>query len=260
MRYKTVLSYNGSGFFGWQNQPDAISVQETLEKALSTLLKRKVTVTGAGRTDTSVNAIGYTAHFDAPETIDAAVLCYKLNAILPRSITIHSLEPASDDFHSRFDATGREYTYFLHRRKDPFVENYSYFCGYPLSFEDMNTAASLLLGTRDFSCFEKTGGGNRTSVCTIKRAEWVEYTPSIHEICGPGTFNGEYWYFKVEADRFLRNMVRAIVGTLLEVGRGRRSVESIPELLKSGDRCDAGESVPGYALFLSRVDYPSSGK
>ena len=249
MRYKIILSFDGARFFGWQTQPDAVSVQETLEKALSTLIRDKITVTGAGRTDTGVNAINYVAHFDTAEAIEPDSVCYKLNAMLPHSIVAHSIEEVHPDFHARFNASKREYTYFLHRRKDPFIERYSYFCGYDLDFEAMNEASSLLLGRHDFSCFEKTGGDNRTSICTIYRAEWKQYTPVIMQ-------NGEgYWYFKVEADRFLRNMVRAIVGTLIDVGRGKRSVESITDLIGSGDRCQAGESVPGHALFLTKVEY-----
>ena len=249
MRYKITLSYDGAQFFGWQSQPEAVTVQETLESALSTLTREKIAVTGAGRTDTAVNAINYVAHFDTVEAIDTDNLCYKLNAILPKSMAVQSICAVPGNFHARFDATKREYTYFLHRRKDPFVERYSYFCGYELDFEAMNRAASILLGKHDFSCFEKTGADNRTSICTIYKAEWKRYTPTILQ-------NGEdYWYFKVEADRFLRNMVRAIVGTLIDVGRGRRSVESVSELLSSGDRCLAGESVPGKALFLTNVKY-----
>jgi len=259
MRYKIILSYDGSQYFGWQNQPDAVSVQETLEKALSTLLRTDIQITGAGRTDTSVNAIGYAAHFDIPEAIDADAIGYKLNAILPHSVTVISIQEASETFHSRFSATKREYTYFLHRRKDPFMEKFSFLCRYELDFEKMNQAAALLLGQHDYSCFEKTGGDNKTSICTIYRAGWYPYTPSLQAICsgktGQAGPDSDYWYFKIEADRYLRNMVRAIVGTLIDVGRGKRSVESIVDLISSGDRCSAGESVPGHALFLSRIDY-----
>jgi len=243
MRYSIKLSYRGADFCGWQIQPDAPSVQGTLEKALATLLRAPVSVTGAGRTDTGVNAIGYIAHFDAAGELDTGQLCYKLNAILPDSIAIQEIQKVSDDFHARFSATRREYTYFLHRVKDPFAEKFSYLYCYPdVDFEAMNKAASLLLGKRDFSCFEKTGGDNRTSVCTIFEAGWFKK-------------DEEHWYFRIAADRFLRNMVRAIVGTLLEVGRGKRSPESILELLRSGNRCSAGESVPGHALFLSKIEY-----
>ena len=251
MRYKITLSYDGSAFFGWQVQPSDPSVQGALEKALSTLLRTGIQVTGAGRTDTGVNATGYIAHFDAAMEIDCAQIRYKLNAILPSSISVTGLCPTCDGFHARFDATRRKYTYFLHRVKDPFLNNYSYFYGYPdLDVEAMNRAAALLLGTRDFSSFEKAGGDNKTSVCTIYSASWSTYKPTV--CCGG---DGDYLRFDIEADRFLRNMVRAIVGTLLEVGRGLRDVGSIPALLETGDRCCAGQSVPGHALFLSGIEY-----
>lgn len=250
MRYKIQLSYSGAAFCGWQIQPDAPSVQGALEKALSTICRESISVTGAGRTDTGVNAVGYVAHFDCSAPVETDKLVCKLNAILPAGIAIQHIEMAKDDFHARFDATKREYTYFLHRTKDPFLEKTSYWCGYPqLDFEAMNKAAAMLLGKRDFSCFEKTGADNKTSICTIYEAGWHKYEPPI---C---TSQGECWYFRISADRFLRNMVRAIVGTLIEVGRGKRSVESITELLNSGDRCAAGESVPGHALFLTKVEY-----
>lgn len=259
MRYILKLSYNGGDFNGWQSQPNAPSVQETLEDALSKLLEPGVKVTGAGRTDTGVNAVGYIAHFDTGRDIDCAHLCCKLNAILPPSICICGVAPTESGFHARFDATKREYTYFLHRVKNPFIQNFSYFYPYrQLDIEEMNRAAKMLLGTHDFSCFEKTGADNKTSICTVTEAEWQFYTPLID--CdrvlenGSGT-NGNYLYFKISANRFLRNMVRAVVGTLLDVGRGRRSAESIQALLKSGNRCAAGESVPGHALFLSGIDY-----
>lgn len=243
MRYSVKLSYRGADFCGWQVQPNAPSVQGTLEKALSTLLRTQVSVVGAGRTDTGVNAIGYIAHFDAAEGLDTGQMCYKLNAILPDSIAVHDIREVPESFHARFSATKREYTYFLHRVKDPFVDNFSFFYGYPdVDFEAMNRAASLLLGQHDFSCFEKTGGDNKTSICTISEATWHKK-------------DDDHWYFVVAADRFLRNMVRAIVGTLLEVGRGKRTPESVLELIGQGDRCAAGESVPGHALFLTKIEY-----
>lgn len=243
MRYKITLNYDGATFCGWQIQPSAPSVQETLEKSLSTLLREKIQVTGAGRTDTGVNAVNYVAHFDASAGFEPDALTYKLNAILPSSVSVSSIEPAAPDFHARFDAIRREYKYYLHRRKDPFADRYSWLCGYPeMDFEAMNRAAALLLGTHDFKCFEKSGGDNRTSVCTVFEARWEKLDET-------------HWVFTIAADRFLRNMVRAVVGTLVEVGRGKRSVESIPELVGCGTRSDSGESVPGNALFLTRVEY-----
>lgn len=289
MRYAITLSYSGADFCGWQIQPRDPSVQAGLEHALSTLLGTPIRVTGAGRTDTGVNAVGYVAHFDAPEPFDAAQMRYKLNAILPASIAVLDLRESAEDFHARFDARRREYTYFLHTVKDPFVAAFSYRCPYRLDFKRMNEAARALAGTHDFSCFEKVGGDNKTSVCTVSEAFWAPYTPTIS--AGglfprqdssaeglPASGNASplfpafpeaaqpeaapYWYFRIAADRFLRNMVRAIVGTLLEVGRGRRTVEEFAALVTDTPqedalpaRCLAGESVPGHALFLSGIDY-----
>ena len=256
MRYKILLSYDGAPFCGWQRQNGDPSVQQCLEEALATLLRQQTAVTGAGRTDTGVNAFSYTAHFDASGSLDTAQFCCKLNAILPPSIKVHSVEATADDFHARFDATEREYTYFLHRRKDPFIAGHSYLCGYPeLDFEAMNHAAQALLGTRDFACFAKTGSDVKTTVCTLREARWYSYLPDHVRLGGYPGAEGDYWYFRIRGDRFLRNMVRAIVGTLIEVGRGKRSADSMEELLASGDRCAAGESVPGHALFLTGVKY-----
>ena len=179
MRYKITLSYDGAPFCGWQRQPDAPSVQEALETALQTLLGEPAPVTGAGRTDTGVSAVGYVAHFDAPNELDAAHVACKLNAILPASIAILKLEPAAPDFHARFDARKRTYTYFLHRCKDPFLADRSYFYGYPeVDFEAMNKAAAMLVGTHDFSCFQKVGSDNKTTVCTVFEAGWQPYAPT----------------------------------------------------------------------------------
>ena len=260
MRYSIKLSFSGADFCGWQHQPSDPSVQQCLEEALSRLLGQDVAVIGAGRTDTGVNAIGYVACFDGPEGLAAEDFRYKLNAILPRSVAVLSVEPAAPEFHARFDAVRREYTYFLHRGKDPFMEKFSWQYGYPdVDFDAMNRAAAMLVGTHDFSCFEKVGGDNKTSVCTVFEAFWAPYVPSHVGIMGAvGSLPTEepmYWYFRISADRFLRNMVRAVVGTLLEVGRGKRSPYNIPSLIESHDRSLAGQSVPGHALFLSKVLY-----
>jgi len=318
MRYILSLSYDGSAFCGWQIQPSSPSVQQCLEEALAKLCGGSVAVTGAGRTDTGVHAADYVCHFDltGPLPFEASDFCYKLNAILPRSVVVHGVFPASDDFHARFSAVQRSYTYFIHRKKDPFVAAYSWQCGFPsLDFDAMNEACQYLLGTHDFSCFEKVGGANKTSLCTITEAFWKPYTPThlqimtfnpaslreelasetkvmesteeegvISETCGhprphkregPIACDGRgrseaeavseiipssgvdpvYWYFRVSADRFLRNMVRAIVGTMIEVGRGKHEPAWVEELIATGKRGDAGESVPGHALFLSKVQY-----
>ena len=276
MRYSLCLSYDGSAFCGWQIQPSSPSVQACLEGVLARLLGRPVPVTGAGRTDTGVHAVGYIAHFDYDGILpfEASDFNYKLNAMLPREVVVHSVSVVPDDFHARFSARRREYTYFIHRQKDPFLRNTSWLCGYPsLDFDAMNAACQFLLGTHDFSCFEKTGGDNKTSICTVFDAFWAPYTPSHVQILSEEgmvsqthghpravfdtipSSEGNYWYFRIAADRFLRNMVRATVGTLIEVGRGKHSPEWVAELIASGTRGDAGESVPGHALFLNKVLY-----
>ena len=284
MRYKITLSYDGAPFCGWQRQPDAPSVQEALETALQTLVGEPVAVTGAGRTDTGVSAVDYVAHFDAPKELDEGYLACKLNAILPPSIAVSSVAAAAPDFHARFDARKRTYTYFLHRRKDPFLAGRSYFYGYPeVDFELMNKAAAMLVGTHDFSCFQKVGSDNKTTVCTVVEAEWREYEPALEAATprnrlasldptadavpplkmprvalvseGSASPAADFWFFRISADRFLRNMVRAIVGTLLEVGRGRRSLEDFAKLLEGGSRTQSGESAPGHALFLTGIEY-----
>ena len=254
MRYRITLSYDGSDFSGWQIQPNGPSIQESLQKALSTLLKEEISVTGAGRTDAGVNAINYVAHFDAARAFDTAAIGYKINAMMPPGIIVHGISETSPDFNSRFDAESREYMYFLNRKKDPFAERFSYRFTYPLDVEAMNKAASYILGTRDFSCFEKTGGNNKTSICTVTEASWKSYTPDHVRLMGYPS-GEDYLVFTVRADRFLRNMVRAIVGTPLEIGRGKHDPQWMKEVLDSHDRCAAGDSVPGHALFLTEIKY-----
>lgn len=270
MRHIVTLSYDGSAFCGWQIQPESPSVQEELQKALSKLLRRDVSVTGAGRTDTGVNAVNYVMHFDTEEgeTLpEAALFAYKLNAILPPEIAIHSIVPAPvvehpadgsivQDWHARFSATSRTYKYFIHFCKDPFISRWSWWCRQRLDIGKMNEACAHLLGEHDFSCFEKTGGNNATSLCNVTEARWEAYTPSEVEQLGfPRPEEGTYIVFTISANRFLRNMVRAIVGTMVEVGRGKKDPEWVGELVASGTRSDAGESVPGHALFLTSVRY-----
>lgn len=256
MRYKVILSYDGSSFCGWQIQNDAKTVQECLQNALSTLLKEEIAVTGAGRTDSKVNAVNYAAHFDSTvQDLDAENFGYKINAILPHGIKVHSIIPTESDFHSRFDARLREYKYFIHRKKDPFMGRYSYLYTFPIDVDRMNEAAGLLLGRHDFSCFEKVGSDNKTSICTVTLARWEAYTPDHVRLMGYPGGEGDYLVFTIRADRFLRNMVRAVVGSLLEIGRGRHDIAWMERLAQGGSRGDAGESVPGNALFLTSVEY-----
>lgn len=238
------LSYNGGEFCGWQFQLNAPSVQETLERALSIAFGETVPVVGAGRTDAGVNARNYIAHFDLPESLsfDARRIICKINAILPPAIVVHNLFRVPETAHARFDAVSRTYRYYVHTSKDPFAAN-SLFLRYALDFEAMNRAAGHFLGEHDFSSFEKVGADNRTSICTVTGAGWE----AIDET---------HFVFTVTANRFLRNMVRAMVGTLLEIGGGRRPVEWVDEVLEAHDRGKAGQSVPGEALFLEEIRYP----
>lgn len=252
MRIKLTLSYNGAAFSGWQTQTNAPSVQGTLEDALATLLGTSAAVTGAGRTDTGVNAINYVAHFDA-ESEDGILigrrglplsdLPYRLNAVLPREIAVQDACRVDENFHARFSATARTYKYFIHFRKDPFLNAFSWECHYRLDLEKMNEACTRLYGGHDCSCFEKKGSDNLTSICTIYSALWEEDSRGG-------------MIFTIKANRFLRNMVRAIVGTMVDIGRGVNSPEYITSLLENGTRSDAGQSVPGHALFLTGIDYP----
>jgi tRNA pseudouridine38-40 synthase len=257
MRYIIRLSYDGSAFCGWQIQNNAITVQGLLQDALEKLAGVPVPVTGAGRTDTDVNAINYIAHFDLPDfvRIEAEHLCYKLNAMLPKTISIHDIGFAVDEFHARFDAQEREYKYFIHFTKDPFAEKFSYRMRHRLNINQMNEAAEFILGEHDFSCFEKVGGNNTTSICTVKHARWETYRPQHSEMLGYPYHEGDYLVFTVRANRFLRNMVRAMVGSLIEVGRGKQEPSWIGSLIESGSRSDAGMSVPGKALFFCGASY-----
>ena len=247
MRYLLSLSYDGSAFCGWQIQPSSPSVQQCLEEALTKLCGGPVAVTGAGRTDTGVHAADYVCHFDltGPLPFEASDFCYKLNAILPRSVVVSQVVPAAPDFHARFDAVRREYTYFIHREKDPFVEAFSWQCGYPgLDFEAMNAAAGMLVGTHDFSCFEKVGADNKTSVCTVFEAYWAQYTPSLYAIMTPeqGSLSAP-----------LPPRTRPTQKTSAE--RLPVSGDTPSAKSKGPNRSLAGESVPGHALFLSKVEY-----
>lgn len=249
MRYFIRLSYNGSAFCGWQIQENANSVQAELQKGLSTLLKANIQVVGAGRTDTGVNARNYIAHFDteAPLAINHT-LFYKLNAILPKGICIHDIFPVDGQMHARFSAKSRTYKYYIHTEKDPFCSEFSYFLPPRLDFEKMNEAAKYFLGEQDFTSLEKLGGGNKTSICNVTHARW-------EPLDSPDFSSSRHFVFTVTANRFLRNMVRAMVGSLLEVGFGKQEPQWIAQMLSQKDRCAAGHSVPGNALFLVEIEY-----
>ena len=241
-RYFITLSYDGTAYHGWQIQPQSTSVQEQLQRALSTLLRRPVEVVGAGRTDTGVHARKMVAHFDSDATVDCPQLVYKLNKLLPRDIAVQTVEPVAADMHARFSARARTYHYYVHLDKDPFARAYSWQVYGQPDFELMNRAAEVLMEYRDFTSFSKAGTDTKTNLCTITEAHWDRVDDGR-------------WRFTITADRFLRNMVRAIVGTLMEVGRGRLDMDGLRRVIEAKDRCRAGDSVPGNALFLVDVRY-----
>lgn len=245
-RYFIYLSFDGRAYHGWQIQPNGITVEETLEKNLSLLLRTPIDVTGAGRTDAGVNARLMVAHFDLPRPLNAPLTChqlaYRLNKMLPRDISISRIAPVPTELHARFSATKRTYHYYVHVEKDPFRRAYSHETHYCLDFQKMNKAAQLLIGTHDFQCFCKAGSDVKSTICQLYEARW-------------DSTDGLSWCFTISANRFLRNMVRAVVGTLVEVGRGRLSLKQFEEVLHNGTRSDAGESMPAHALFLWDVKY-----
>ena len=242
MRYFITLSYDGTRFHGWQIQPNGISVQGELERGLSLLLRTPIQVTGAGRTDASVHARMMVAHFDSTPLPDCQQLAYKLNKLLPQDIAIQKIEPVADDMHARFSAIARTYYYYIHREKSPFCRHYSCFVGYPLDFEAMNQAARVLMEYEDFGAFCKSHTDVKTTLCHVTKAQWEQIGPST-------------WRFEITANRFLRNMVRAVVGTLIEVGRGRMTIDEFCSVIEGKRRSDAGESMPGHALFLENISY-----
>jgi tRNA pseudouridine38-40 synthase len=244
LRYFIELAYNGKAYFGWQFQPDALSVQETLEKALYVLMQQPTPVTGAGRTDTGVHATQYFAHFDTDEIADMGSLVYKLNAILPEDIAVYGIFIVPDNAHARFDAVTRSYKYYVIQRKDPFLAERSHFVKNELDIDRMNKAAGLLKNYTDFKCFSKSKTDVKTYNCKISEAYWEK--------------SGDLLIFHITADRFLRNMVRAIVGTLLDVGLHKIHVEDIHDIIESRDRQRAGTSVPAKALFLTGITYSGS--
>ncbi|MGB7843372.1 MAG: tRNA pseudouridine(38-40) synthase TruA [Salinimicrobium sp.] len=243
MRYFLELAYFGKAYHGWQRQPNAISVQETVENAISTILRQKIEITGAGRTDAGVHASQLYAHFDTGENLDSA-FAFRLNSLLPKDIAIHDLFQVNSQAHARFDAISRSYEYHLVKRKDVFKVETAYYIQKEIDLLKMNEAASILLDYSNFKSFSRSRTDVKTYNCTIEYAFWEK--------------SGDELIFHIKADRFLRNMVRAIVGTLLQIGIGKQEVQWMHEIIQSGDRSKAGASVPAHGLFLTKIEYPKS--
>ena len=241
------MSYDGKPFNGWQIQPDRPSVQETLEQALEMVLHTHVKVTGAGRTDTGVHARTMVAHADIPDDFarDTAAmrrLHGSLSGICRPSIAIHAITAVHADAHARFDATARTYRYMMHTAENPFIRNLSWHAPADLDFEAMNQGAALVIGRKDFTSFSKLHTDTKTNICDVTVCRMVRQGPTA-------------WFLEIRADRFLRNMVRAIVGTLVDVGRGKITLAEFDHIISCKDRCSAGDSMPGHALALVRIDY-----
>ena len=244
LRYFIELSYFGKAYHGWQNQPNSISVQELLENNLSKILRVSVEIVGAGRTDSGVHARQMFAHFDNQDSIDADLLKYKLNSMLPKDIAISEIFPVKNEAHARFDAVSRSYEYHIIQEKDPFNMDSAWFLKHGLDVEKMNMAAAILKDYTNFKCFSKSRTDVRTYNCRVDEAEWG--------------LNNNKLVFYITADRFLRNMVRAVVGTLIEIGQNKYPVSYMHEVIKSEDRGKAGTSVPAHGLYLTRIMYPEN--
>ena len=244
-RYFIELSYNGGAYHGWQRQPNAISVQHVLEESLSKLLRENISILGAGRTDTGVHARQMFAHFDLTTVIEnPKELVFLLNGFLPNDIAIKKIHRVISSAHARFDASERSYEYHIATVKDPFYAAFHHYLKNKPDIDLMNQATKILLAYEDFKCFSRSNTDVKTFLCNIKKAEWQQ--------------EDDYLVFYICANRFLRNMVRAIVGTLLEIGFKKRKVEDIDMVIKSKDRGKAGFSAPAHGLYLSRIEYPQN--
>ena len=243
-RFFITLSYNGKNYVGWQVQPNGTSVQQVLQESLSVILRHETVITGAGRTDAGVHARKMIAHFDwEGDSFGEADLVHKLNNFLPKDIAVQEIRPVIADAHARFSALSRTYSYHLTTRKDPFQHEMTYRVHFNPDLEKMNVLCEVLKEYDDFTSFSKLHTDVKTNICHVLHAQWVI------------TSDGDY-LFTIKADRFLRNMVRSIVGTLLQAGRGKLDEKGFREIIAAKDRGRAGESAPGHALFLEKVEYP----
>ena len=241
-RYFIHFSYKGTNYHGWQIQSNGNTVQEELTKSMELVLRQKISLIGAGRTDAGVHAKRMTAHFDVEEPIlETNKLISKLNNLLPYDIAVHGLEEIASNVHARFSAISRTYQYYLTTKKNPFSKEFAIYITRPLNFDAMNEAAATLLEYTDFTSFSKIPNDAKTNNCKIMQAHWKQ--------------EDDYWVFTIQANRFLRNMVRAIVGTLLDVGKGKVTIEQFRQIIEAKDRCAAGASAPAQGLFLVNVEY-----
>lgn len=247
-RYFIDLAFKGTAYHGWQRQPNAVTVQDEVDRVLSMVLKEQVMTVGAGRTDAGVHARSFTAHVDsdAYNPVMRSKFLYSVNSVLPADIVISDIYPVIEKAHARFSALSRTYEYHITRDKNPFMNGFAWHCHWPLDIQSMNKAAELLLQTNDFKSFSKYHTQVKTSICKVNHACWTE--------------NGNVIVFTIEADRFLRNMVRAIVGTLVEVGRGKISTDGFRQVIRAGNRKAAAFSAPAEALFLTKITYPEGLK
>ena len=242
MRVFIYLSFDGTAYHGWQIQPIAISVQQRLTESLTMLLRQPTEVVGAGRTDAGVHAHMMVAHCDVPDNTDLSLLCHKLNRVLPSDIAVSRVVKVVPHAHARFDAQARTYHYWIYTRKNPFRSHYATRITYSLDFDKMNEAAAYLLTVSDFTSFSKLHTDVKTNICHVTQAHWEKVEEDL-------------WRFEIMADRFLRNMVRSIVGTLIEVGRGKLSLDDFKQIVALKNRQAAGDSMPGNALSLVQIKY-----
>lgn len=244
LRYFLECSYFGKAYHGWQRQPNAVAVQQILEESLTTLLRKELVIIGAGRTDAGVHAKQLFAHFDSETLEDPQQLCHRLNTLLPADVSVRTIFEVPEDAHARFDALQRTYEYWIVQEKNPFYKDTAHYIWSTLDVEAMNKAAGMLMEYDDFECFSKSKTDVKTFICKIDTAQW-----ELQE---------EKLVFTIRADRFLRNMVRAVVGTLLDVGQGKMKADAIREIIESKDRGRAGASVPAKGLYLTKVTYPKT--
>jgi len=243
-RYFIFISYKGTSYHGWQIQPDSVTVQQILEESLSVVLNEKISTIGAGRTDTGVHATFFCAHFESisPDLTESWNLVFRLNQYLPSDISVNSIKKVVPDANARYSAVSRTYKYYISKVKDPFFDNSSWYLHGKIDITEMNKACEILLHHSDFTSFSRLHSGAKSNICKIYYACWEESDNRLT--------------FTIKADRFLRNMVRAIVGTMVDIGFGKMDLREFEEIIFAKDRCEAGKSAPAKGLFLVDIEYP----